>query len=52
MREMHWSWYDLLAAPNRLIEEIAVGVQERNHWQHVREERDRQMSEQRRATRG
>lgn len=33
MQEMRWSWPDLLAAPEDLVEEIYERVGARNHWQ-------------------
>jgi hypothetical protein len=49
MQEMHWSWSELLEAPVLLVEEIAERVRARNHWQRVKADQDKAMSEQRKT---
>ena len=40
MKEMGWSWRDLLEAPSDLIEEIEWKRQATQHWTLKRQDRD------------
>lgn len=44
MREMHWSWSDLLEAPYDMPEIILAELGARNKWARKKREWDEQMS--------
>lgn len=44
MREMHWSWLDVMSAPADLVEEITERMQAQAHWAHEKAEFDRAMN--------
>ena len=33
MKEMHWSWADLISAPADLVEEVAYRMTQESRWQ-------------------
>jgi len=43
MREMHWSWQDVMSAPADLVEEITERIAAQAHWAHEKSEFDRAM---------
>lgn len=45
MREMGWSWQDLMDAPAPLVDELAWRLQAKNHWTAVRARQDRVKAE-------
>ena len=44
MREMHWSWQDVMSAPADLVEEITERIEAQAHWTREKAEFDRAMS--------
>jgi hypothetical protein len=48
MTEMGWSWSDLESAPFDLVEEIAIRLDARAHWENERTKLDKAKSEQQR----
>lgn len=40
MSEMHWSYPDLCAAPNDMVEEIATRIHAENKWRREKDKRD------------
>jgi hypothetical protein len=46
MREYHWSWTDIMAAPADLIQEIGSRLGAEFHWQQEKYKRDADMAKQ------
>jgi len=44
MREMHWSWGDLVGAPSDLVEEVIERIRAQAHWSAEKAAYDRTMS--------
>ncbi len=44
MRDMHWSWSDLMGAPADLVEEVIERIRAQAHWSAEKAELDRVMN--------
>ncbi len=44
MRDMHWSWGDLMAAPADLVEEVIERTRAQAHWSAQKADFDRTMN--------
>lgn len=44
LREMHWSWADLMSAPADLVEEITERIRAQAYWSAEKAEFDRTMN--------
>ena len=44
MREMHWSWGDVMSAPADLVEEITERIEAQAHWSAEKVAFDKAMS--------
>lgn len=45
MSEMHWSYPDLCAAPNDMVEEIATRIHADNEWRREKDKQDKGKAE-------
>lgn len=43
MREMHWSWQDVMSAPTDLVEEIIARIEAQARWTAEKASYDRMM---------
>jgi hypothetical protein len=42
MKEMGWSWQDLMSTPVPVVEEIALRLRSQEHWMQIKLEREKQ----------